>query len=221
MSHGRAVVEKVEIHVDEGEVVALFGANGVGKTTTLMLLAGELEPMAGVVHLHGKRTHAPLHRRARNGLALATEDRSIIRSLSARENLRLGRCDERRVLEVFPELEPLLDRRAGLLSGGEQQMLTLGRALARGSSLLLVDELSLGLAPLVVERLMTALRNTSQATGLGTLLVEQRVHQALSFVDRAYVMSHGRIVIEGSGEEVGSRIGDLDAAYLADERGPR
>ncbi len=129
--HEHAIVHDLDLEVHSGEIVALLGPNGAGKTTTMLTLAGELRPLSGTVEFLGEPTTAPLHRRARNGLGFVTEERSVFADLSAKENLRVGDADIAEALELFPELEPLLKRRGGLLSGGEQQMLTLARALAR------------------------------------------------------------------------------------------
>ncbi len=211
---GHPFVRDVTLEVGAGEVVALLGPNGAGKTTTLLTLAGELAPLGGAVSVDGAPTSAPLHRRAEQGLAFVTEERSVFMRMSVADNLRVGRCDRDRALALFPELRPLLDRRAGLLSGGEQQMLTLARALTRPTRLLLIDELSLGLAPLVVERLLQAVRGAALERGLGVLLVEQHVEQALRYADRAYVMRRGEIVLSGSAETLAGRIGELEQSYL-------
>ena len=126
-----AVVRDLDLHVDAGEVVALLGANGAGKTTTLLTLAGELPPLAGEVRLHGRPTTAPMHARCRDGLSFLTEERSVIMGLTVRENLRLADVAPAAAVELFPGLAPLMGRSAGLLSGGEQQMLSLARALGR------------------------------------------------------------------------------------------
>src|SRR3954464_15533088 len=178
-----AVVRGLDLRVDPGGVVALIGPNGGGKTTTLLTLSGELPPLAGEVPLNGEVTQAPLFRRARRGLGFVTEERSVFMRLSVADNLRLARARRADVLELFPELGPLMRRSAGLLSGGEQQMLALARALAREPKLLLIDELSLGLAPLVVRRLLDAVRQAATERGLGVLLVEQHVRQALQIAD--------------------------------------
>src|SRR5207247_6113635 len=123
--NAQAVVHDLDLVVNPGEVVALLGPNGAGKTTTLLALSGDLPPLSGEVRLNGKLTKAPLHRRAREGLSFVTEERSIFKSLSARDNLRVAGVDPELALSLFPELEPRLDVRGGLLSGGEQQMLTL------------------------------------------------------------------------------------------------
>ena len=211
---GHAVVHDLEIEVNAGEIVALLGPNGAGKTTSMLTLAGDLPPVDGTVLLDGSPTKAPLHRRARNGMALVTEERSVLMGLTVSENLRLGRCDRRTALEHFPELEPLLGRRAGLLSGGEQQMLTLARALARRPRLLLVDELSLGLAPLIVARLLEAVRRAASEDGVAVLLVEQHITQVLKIADRAYVLQRGRVVMEGGVDALAGRIDEITESYL-------
>jgi branched-chain amino acid transport system ATP-binding protein len=211
---GLAVVRDLDLTVQPGEVVALLGINGAGKSTIVKALAGELRPLAGEVWFKGAATTAPLHRRAQRGLRLITEERSVFMSLSAADNLRLGGQRRQRCLELFPELSPLLDRRAGLLSGGQQQMLTLARAIASDPSVLLIDELSLGLAPLVVERLLVAVRAVADR-GAGVLLVEQQVRNALEVADRAYVISKGRVALEGPTDELRERIDDVERTYLA------
>ncbi|WP_330255105.1 ABC transporter ATP-binding protein [Nocardia sp. NBC_00565] len=208
------VVHDIDITVRAGEVVALLGMNGAGKTTTVRALAGDLEPFSGEVRLRGRRTTAPLHRRAKQGLRYISEERSVFMGLSGADNLRLGRTERKRCLELFPELERLLGRKAGLMSGGEQQMLTLARALAADPDVLLADELSLGLAPLVLERLLLTVRAAAD-NGAAVLLVEQHVRDALEVADRAYVISHGRVVLQGAAKDLTDRIGEIEQAYLA------
>jgi len=204
-----AVVRDLDLTVRAGEVVALLGVNGAGKTTTVRALAGELKPISGEVWLDGARCTAPLHKRTRQGLRLITEERSVLVSLSVADNLRLGGQERSRCLELFPELEPLLPRK-----GGEQQILTLARALAADPAVLLADELSLGLAPLVVERLLTAVRCAADR-GTGVLLVEQQVRNALEVADRAYVLGGGKVVLEGGTRELRGRIEEIERTYLA------
>jgi branched-chain amino acid transport system ATP-binding protein len=209
-----AVVEDLDIVVGAGEVVALLGVNGAGKTTTVRALAGELRPISGEVWFRGAPTKEPLHKRAARGMRLITEERSVFMGLSVADNLRLGGQRRERCVELFPELEPLMGRRAGLLSGGEQQMLTLARALAAQPVVLLADELSLGLAPLVVERLLAAVRQAADR-GTGVLLVEQHVRDALDVADRAYVLNHGHVALEGPTSELIGRIEEIEETYLA------
>jgi ABC-type branched-subunit amino acid transport system ATPase component len=207
------VVREIDLHVDEGEVVALLGPNGAGKTTTISTLSGELRALGGEVRYLGVLTKAPLHVRARNGLGLVSQERAVLMDLTTRENLRVSRCDLDRAVALFPELEPHLERRVGLLSGGQQQMLALARCLGRQCRLLLVDELSLGLAPLIVDRLLRAVR-TAADEGTAVLLVEQHIHKALSIADRVLVMARGTIALEGKASDLGSRIDDIQDAYL-------
>lgn len=210
-----AAVRDLDLSVNAGEVVALLGRNGAGKTSTLLALAGELAPMSGEVRWMGRVTRAPMHARCRAGLGFVTEERSVIMNMTTAENLRLARVDPDVACELFPELRPLMRRIAGLLSGGEQQMLALARALGRNPRVLLADELSLGLAPLVVERLLAAVRAAADERGIGVLLVEQHVRQALAIADRVYVMDRGSVVLSGPVAEIGSRLDEVEATYLS------
>ena len=207
------IVRGLDLHVDAGEVVALLGPNGAGKTTTLLTISGELAPLAGEVRLLGEPTRDPLHVRARKGLAVVTQERAVLMELTVAENLRVSRCDAARAVELFPELEPHLRRRVGLLSGGQQQMLALARCLARSSRVLLVDELSLGLAPMVVDRLLAAVRAAAD-DGMAVLLVEQHIHKALGVADRVVVMKRGSVELEGTAADLRDRVGDIQDAYL-------
>ncbi len=164
--------------------------------------------------MKGRRPHLV----ARDGLAHVPEDRSLFFGLTVKENLRLGAAkgsaDIAQALEYFPALEPILSRRAGLLSGGEQQMLAMGRALTVRPRLLMVDEMSLGLAPIIVERLLPVLRSIADSTGAGVLVVEQHVHLALEVADRAYVLSHGNLALEGSAADLSANRHLLESSYL-------
>jgi branched-chain amino acid transport system ATP-binding protein len=205
-----AVVRGVSLCVRPGEVVALFGPNGAGKTTTLLGAVGVLPRMSGCVRWRSEVTREPLHRLARDGLAFIPEERSVISGLTARDNLRLGGGSVQAALAEFPELEPHLGQKAGLLSGGEQQMLRLAHALASKPTALLVDEASLGLAPMIVQRLLQALRSAADRTGLAVLLVEQQARRALSVADRWYLLNNGTVAAEGSADGDPAR---LEAVY--------
>jgi branched-chain amino acid transport system ATP-binding protein len=218
--HGQPVVSDLDLEVHSGRVTALLGPNGAGKTTTLLTLAGEITPIGGEVERVGFSGRASLSRCARQGLALVTEERSVFMDLTVAENLRVGRCDESIALELFPELQPLMDRKAGLLSGGEQQMLTLGRALGRDPRVLLIDELSLGLAPLVVTRLLNAVREAADQ-GIAVLLVEQHVEQAMRVADYVYLMDRGQVTLKGERQDVAGRVHEIEAAYLASAKESR
>jgi branched-chain amino acid transport system ATP-binding protein len=207
------VVRDLSLKVEAGEIVALLGPNGAGKSTTLLSIAGVVPPMSGTISMQGQPLAGPLHRRARRGMALITEGRSVFMGLSVATNLRLGRGDTARALESFPELRPLMDRRAGLLSGGEQQILTLARAVSGDSVLLLVDELSLGLAPLIVQRLLREVRVIADR-GVGVLLVEQHARQVLPIADRGYVMRRGKIVLSDTGSGLLDRLDEIEQSYL-------
>jgi branched-chain amino acid transport system ATP-binding protein len=207
------VIRDITLYVCPGEVVALLGANGSGKTTTILTMAGELVPRTGTISANGVETKAPLYKRSKAGLRLITEERSVFMSLSVADNLRLAHRDFSHALELFPELKPLMKRKAGLLSGGQQQMLALGRALGPDCKVLLADELSLGLAPVAVDRLLTAVRATA-SRGVGVVLVEQNLERALRIADRAYVLQRGRIVIEGTAAEIRARRAEVQSSYL-------
>jgi branched-chain amino acid transport system ATP-binding protein len=211
---GTPAVREIDLVLGHGEVVCLLGANGAGKTTTVRALAGQLAPMNGRVIWKGNPKPGPSHKRARQGMALIGEERSVFMELTVAENLRLGRGSAARALDLMPELRPLLARRVRALSGGEQQILAVGRALAAGPDVLLADELSLGLAPLVVSRLLAAIRAAADS-GTGVLLVEQQVRLALDVSDRAYVLDRGRVVLSGAAEEMRGRATEIEATYLS------
>jgi branched-chain amino acid transport system ATP-binding protein len=187
----------VSLEVHNGEVVALLGANGAGKTTTLLSIMGFINPLAGRVTLDGADLAGQrASDRVRNGIAFIPDDRGLLPSLTVSENLALVRGRKSDPLDFFPELRPLLNRKAGLLSGGEQQMLAIARAFATGPRLLLLDELSQGLAPKLVARLLHEVRRAADEWDAGVLMVEQEVVNALKVTDRAYVLAHGSLVIE-------------------------
>ena len=208
------VVKDLDLAVGAGQVVALLGPNGAGKTTTLRALAGELTPQAGEVRWLGRTASGPVFRRARHGLRFVTEERSVFMSLTVGDNLRLSHRSPDQALELFPELVPLMRRRAGLLSGGEQQMVTLARALCGDGKVLLADELSLGLAPLVVQRLLDAVRVAADR-GMAVLLVEQHLRNALRVADHGVVLRRGRVAISGTASELSARTAEIEDSYLA------
>jgi branched-chain amino acid transport system ATP-binding protein len=193
------VVRDLDLRVAAGEVVALLGANGAGKTTTLLTLAGVLPAIAGEIELVGQRVERwPAPRIARHGVVSIPDDRGLFPKLTVRENLQLARRrNSAHALDLFPELQERLSTPAGLLSGGQQQMLAIARALARDPKLLLIDELSFGLAPIAVQRLLPTVRAVADDTRAGVLLVEQHVHLGLAVAERAYVLSHGSIALTG------------------------
>ncbi len=217
-----AVIRDVDLTVGAGEVVALLGANGAGKTTTLRAVSGLVRPMAGRVLFGGDdlaRTSPST--RARLGIAHVPEGRGLFFGMTVAEHFRVGPrgepIEDALAYEYFPKLAELKGRRAGLLSGGEQQMLAVARALARRPKVLLLDELSLGLAPVIVERLLPVVRAFADERGCAVLLVEQHVHLALEVADRGYVLSHGRIVLVNDAEHLRANRQLLIASYLGEQ----
>jgi len=209
---GVAVLHDVSLEVAAGAITAVIGANGAGKTTLLRAISGIVPPSAGSVRLNGTAVERrPAHDIVRLGVAHVPEGRHVFARLSVADNLRLGgytvrdrRTFERmkeRVVEMFPVLRDLETRRAGTLSGGEQQMLAIGRALMSGPQLLLLDEPTLGIAPLLVAKLFDAIKRLPEL-GTAVLLVEQNVREALEIAQSAYVLQTGRIVLTGQGREL-------------------
>lgn len=213
---GTPAVQQLDLTVASGEIAALLGANGAGKTTTLLALAGELRPMAGEVSVLGLPARARLDKRARSGLGFLTEGRCVFMGLTGWENLKLGRGSPDVALEYFPELRQHLGKTAGLLSGGQQQMLALGRILAAEPRLILADELSLGLAPLIVQRLLEALREAADH-GVAVVLVEQHVRHALEIADKAYVLRRGRIALSGPAADLAADADSIARHYISGE----
>jgi branched-chain amino acid transport system ATP-binding protein len=215
---GTPAIHGVDLEARAGEVVALLGANGAGKTTTLLALAGEVTPVSGTVVFDGDARRRRLHQRARQGLGFLTEERCVFMQLNGWQNLKLGRGTPDAALGFFPELEEHLDKKVGLMSGGQQQMLALGRVLASEPRVLLADELSLGLAPMVVERLLAAVRAAADS-GVAVILVEQHVRQALAVADRVQVLRRGRIVMSGDADDLRGDAEGIAAHYLTGDPG--
>lgn len=205
-------IKGISFHVDKGEVIALIGANGAGKTTTLHTVTGLLSPKSGHVIFEGKDiTKVPAHKIVSMGMAHVPEGRRVFAELSVYENLKMGaytRKDKNEIEESlknvykrFPRLEERKNQMAGTLSGGEQQMLAMGRALMSKPKIILMDEPSMGLSPIMVNEIFDIIRSVSES-GTTVLLVEQNAKKALSIADRAYVLETGKIALEGKAKEL-------------------
>ncbi|HEY1706324.1 MAG TPA: ATP-binding cassette domain-containing protein [Trebonia sp.] len=219
------VVRKLDLTVQHKEILALLGPNGAGKTTLLMTLAGFLAPAGGTITLDGTGLRCGSARRAnRAGVVLVPDYRALFTELTPVQNLRLaarrGGPSVTEVLDLFPALRRRARLRAGELSGGEQQMLALGRALIQAPRVLLIDEMSMGLAPVVVESLIPLVRRVADETGAAVVLVEQHVQLALEVSDHAVVLVHGDLVTAGPAAELRKDAAALEAAYLGGGTGP-
>ena len=213
----------VDLDINAGEIVALIGANGAGKSTLMMTVCGNPRAREGRIVFDGRDiTHLPTHEIARLKLAQAPEGRRIFPRMTVLENLQMGattaepaqfETDLQRVLKLFPRLEQRLAQRGGTLSGGEQQMLAIARALMSRPRLLLLDEPSLGLAPLIVRQIFDAIRKLNSEDGLSVFLVEQNAYHALKLAHRGYVMVNGLITLSGTGGELLDRP-EVKSAYL-------
>ncbi len=209
---GIQAVKGIDLHIAPGELVALIGSNGAGKTTTLKTLAGLLHPASGQIHYAGKSLHnVAAHQRVTMGISLVPEGRGVFARLTVKENLQMGAytrtapheisADLARMFELFPRLAERKDQLAGTLSGGEQQMVAMARALMSRPRLLMLDEPSMGLAPLMVQKIFETIRNIS-ALGMSILLVEQNAKLALEVAQRGYVMESGKITLSGAASEL-------------------
>jgi branched-chain amino acid transport system ATP-binding protein len=213
----------VSIEVPENEIVTLIGANGAGKSTLMMTIFGQPRAKTGRVLYHGEDiTALPSYQIARKGIAQSPEGRRIFPRMSVEENLLMGAqvvnyadydTNLKKMFALFPRLEERFAQRAGTLSGGEQQMLAIARALMSKPKLLLLDEPSLGLAPLVIKQIFGAIRDLNRETGLTVLLVEQNANQALRLANRAYVLVNGQLTMQGTGAELLAKP-EIRAAYL-------
>lgn len=221
------VLHGVSLRVDEGEIVSILGANGAGKTTTLLTISGLVRASGGAVRFQGEDLHTlPSHEVVRRGLTQSPEGRRVFGVLSVLENLRLGAFtvgDKEKaeqtldwIFDLFPRLHERKDQLAGTLSGGEQQMLAIGRAVMAKPEVMLLDEPSMGLAPLVVQQIFDVIKDINKM-GTTVLLVEQNARKALQIADYAYVMETGKIVMEGPAQEVASNP-DVMAAYLGGKK---
>jgi branched-chain amino acid transport system ATP-binding protein len=213
------VARNITIGVEPTEILTVLGPNGAGKTTLMLTLAGLLPPIAGTISLEGQPVKGGSARRFnRAGVVLVPDSRALFTAMTTVENLEVARrqsgmtIDE--VMETFPALGSRMKIRAGMLSGGEQQMLALARALVQGPKVLIVDEMSMGLAPIIVEQLMAKLREIADRSNAAVVLVEQHVHLALEIADRALVVVHGEVVLQGSADELRHDPSRLQAAYL-------
>ena len=213
----------VDLHVNEGEIVTLIGANGAGKSTLMMTIFGQPRARTGTITFAGQDiTQMPTHEIAYLGLAQSPEGRRIFARMTVYENLQMGasinqfahfKTDLERVFTMFPRLKERAHQRGGTLSGGEQQMLAMARALMSRPRLLMLDEPSLGLAPLIVRQIFDVIRKLNTEEGLSVFLVEQNAYHALKLAHRGYVMVNGKITMQGEGKELLSRP-EVRAAYL-------
>jgi branched-chain amino acid transport system ATP-binding protein len=215
---GLAVVRDVSFALEPGEVLAILGPNGAGKTTLLLTLAGFLPVISGSIRFDGSTTKGSAREMNRAGLVLVPDSRALFTQLTANETLALaarhGGLTRDEVYEIFPSLRARAKLKVGMLSGGEQQMLAVARALVQGPRALLIDEMSMGLAPIVVETLMPTVRTVADHAGAAVILVEQHVGLALDVADRAIVLVHGEVTLAGAAPDLRADSGALDAAYL-------
>lgn len=213
-----AAVRGLAAQVRAGEILALLGPNGAGKTTSLLAAVGALPLMGGQIRLFGEPIDTRIERNAGRGITLVPDTRGVFHGLTVAEHLRLARRrggpDTDMVFGHFPALADLRGRRCGSLSGGEQQMLALGKALLAGPRVLLIDELSMGLAPIAVKNLLPRLRAVADEADLAVVLVEQHIDLALGIADHAMVMHHGRVALSAPAAELRADRDRVEAAYF-------
>jgi branched-chain amino acid transport system ATP-binding protein len=213
------IVRGMDLQLDSGSVLAVLGPNGAGKTTLIMTLAGLLPRLGGSLTVAGKALRSGRATAAnRAGVVLVPDSRALFSTLTTSENIeaarRRGSPPAKQVLEMFPALEKRWTVKAGALSGGEQQMLAVGRALIQEPRVLLIDEMSLGLAPVIVEDLLPKMRHIAESTGAVVVLVEQHVQLALEVADKAVVLVHGEVMLSGSASDLRRQPAKLESAYL-------
>ena len=227
VAYGRVnAVKGIDFTVEQGQIVTLLGTNGAGKSTTLRAISGLLKPVSGEIWFEGERLDGlAAHKVVERGIAQSPEGRRLFRQMTVEDNLKLGaysrrdaagvRADMDRVYDLFPVLGTRRTEKAGLFSGGEQQMLAIGRAMMSRPRLLMLDEPSMGLSPLMMKKIMATIRDL-QAEGVTILLVEQNAAAALRLSDQAYVLEVGKITLEGTGEQL---LGDdrVKRAYLGED----
>jgi branched-chain amino acid transport system ATP-binding protein len=218
---GIPAIRGLTMTVAGGEVVALLGPNGAGKTTTLLTIAGVLRPVGGSVRVLGHPVESGRpYRAARRGISLVPDSRSLFAGLTAEDNIRLAsrwaakRIRVEEVVDLFPALGPKLKTRAGLLSGGEQQMLAIGRAIAGDSKVLMIDEMSMGLAPVITKSILPIIKAAARERGAAVLIVEQHIDLALQVADRAYVLNHGELHLASTSAELLANRKLVQASYL-------
>jgi branched-chain amino acid transport system ATP-binding protein len=216
---GQPVLRNVDISLEPGTVLALLGPNGAGKTTLMLTIAGLRAPLAGRIGLNGVPVRPGSPRAAvAAGLVLVPDDRSLFKGLTVTENLKLAARRDgttiERIFDYFPDLKRRVKVAAGNLSGGEQQMLAIGRALVQDPKVLLVDELSMGLAPVIVEALLPVIRRVADDTGAACVIVEQHVMLALEIADTAMVLAHGDVALQGDAKELAGKEARIERAYL-------
>jgi branched-chain amino acid transport system ATP-binding protein len=213
-------VRDLSMEVQPGEVVALLGPNGAGKTTALLAMVGLVPLLSGSVTALGQPVDPKRpHLMARRGALLVPDDRGVFFGLTVREHFRLARrkgdkAREEAVLDRFPALRKIMGRKVGLMSGGEQQMLTIAKAILAEPKLLMIDEMSLGLAPKIVQEMLPSIRDLAKEEGIGVVLVEQHIELALSVADRGIILNHGRVVLDGDAKDLLARRSQVEAAYF-------